>query len=154
MNELTSKSLKPEWRLEDGAIILRMARIAPKTSKVRITCAMLEKEANAHVRLFYSRRASAKGLTVYDFIRLQAKAEGINYEILTAGTQYRLYYRQRQQVLIKTADRFPHLTSTQLGRLFHRDHTSILTALGRTASAKRKQSAKKERLAIEKVIEA
>lgn len=40
-------------------------------------------------------------------------------------------YAARRAAIIAVASEFPKLSSTQLGRLFRRDYTTILYALGR-----------------------
>lgn len=128
---------KPQWTLTRGAIILTMPVVASSSVFPAPTHQLIADEPNAHVRAYCSREAEREGLTPVQFVRLQAKAEGINYGIQISMDYQRKFYPHRKAVIMKTVERFPHLTSPQLGRLFHRDHTSILWTLGRTARAKR-----------------
>ena len=138
MNELSSKTIKPEWRLAHGVFFVRLPHTAPPVSRDRLTAAMVRNEPNAHVRLYWRRQALKIGLTPTQYVKLEAKAQGINYDILTSRSHPMVYYRQRKTVLLKTMRRFRKLSTPQLGFLFHRHHTSILYTLGRTGTAKRK----------------
>lgn len=152
----TSEARKPKWTLTREAIILRMpvAKVSepamdegcghdghtlpvkPRVKK-RVKPIKIASEPIAHVLAY---RAQRDGTTPYKFVRLQAEAEGISYQTLISKRFLDLA-PLRQAVVRKTAERFPHLTSPQLGRLFGRDHTAILYTLGRTARAKRRLEA-------------
>jgi chromosomal replication initiation ATPase DnaA len=101
---------------------------------------MVRNEPNAHVRLYWRRKAQQRGLSPMQFVKLEAKAQGINYDILVSRSHPMVYYRQRKTVLLKTMRRFRKLSTPQLGTLFNRHHTSILYSLGRTGTAKRRKA--------------
>lgn len=141
MNELTAKSIKPEWIIARGVILLRMPRREPQNAKVHLTARMVRNEPNAHVRAYWRQKTREPRLTPLEYVRREAKAQGINYDILTSRRHRIIYYRQRKTVLLRTMRRYPNLSTPQLGSLFQRHWTSILYSLGRTGTAKRRRQA-------------
>ncbi|NTF54897.1 hypothetical protein G6L12_08315 [Agrobacterium rhizogenes] len=96
---------------------------------------------DAHVDDWISWLEMRNAMTPAQFVRSQAKAEGLTYEELRASTHFKLYYEQRKAVLLKTAAAYPHLSSSQLGKLFNRHWTTILHHLGKTAASKLRKGA-------------
>ncbi len=138
MNELVSSTIKPEWRLERGAIFLRLPRTPPAYSTEDVSVEIARRDVDSHVRLYWRLKARQPGISPRRFVQFEARAQGIDYEMLISREHLRAFYRQRKTVLLKLMRRFPRLTTMQLGALLHRHHTSILNMLVRTATAKQR----------------
>lgn len=65
------------------------------------------------------------------FARLCARYEGVPWETLIEADPFRLHYAERFIVINRVAAAYQHLSSTQLGRIFNRNHCTILFNLGR-----------------------
>ena len=59
-----------------------------------------------------------------------AKANLMSYRELKGGHSAR-EYRARKAAILRVHEQYPSLSSTQLGLVFGRHHTSILYAMGR-----------------------
>lgn len=67
-----------------------------------------------------------------------ARAHGLTYADLVGPRTLRRIVVARWEAMRAVLEHSPHLSSTHIGRLFNRDHTSVLYALGRTAAARRR----------------
>ena len=69
-----------------------------------------------------------------------AREHRVPLDYLYGPQRYRWIKDARYAAIRTVAAEFPRWSSTQLGRLFGRDHTTILHALGRTAKAAGRRS--------------
>lgn len=77
-----------------------------------------------------------------EFVTASAFLEGLTYEQLCSKGGNRGVIDFKHSLIRKTNERYPHLSSTDLGKLFHRNHTHILYCLGRLATGKSGHSQK------------
>jgi hypothetical protein len=64
----------------------------------------------------------------------RCRQEGIKLAVLRSAKRHRILVEFRHKLVKEVAERYPHLSSPQIGRLFNRDHSSILSILGRLRS--------------------
>lgn len=74
---------------------------------------------------FYARPSAAA------IIKLVALRHGVGYYDIIGRNNRREVTRARHQAVKLVVSHCPSLSSTQVGRIFHRDHSSILYILGR-----------------------
>lgn len=92
--------------------------------------------ATDHIKAFRLHQfAKSEELTPVQFARLCARYEGLVWDALVAPDPHRIHYAARFIVINRVANAFPHLSSTQLGRIFNRNHCTILFNLGRLTRA-------------------
>lgn len=72
-----------------------------------------------------------------NIVRDVADRYGMDERQIYGNRRDRHTFGARREAIHKVSEAFPNLSSTQLGKLFNRDHTSILNALGRTSKSKR-----------------
>lgn len=91
----------------------------------------IEREpADAHVEAFREHQAQAGTLPPAAFIRRRCKELSIPVEDMTGRKRARALIAARHQLIFDIRTGYPHLTMTQIGRLFGgMDHTSVLFAL-------------------------
>ncbi|NTJ46886.1 hypothetical protein G6K93_07650 [Agrobacterium rhizogenes] len=120
-----------------AALILAVADASPRSPM----WSRRDISFDAHVDDWISWLEMRNAMTPAQFVRSQARAEGLSYEELRSSTHFKLYYEQRKAVLLKTEAAYPHLSSSQLGKLFNRHWTTILHHLGKTAASKLRKGA-------------
>lgn len=95
-------------------------------------------DANHHVGAWEAwNRLQEASIRPPEFVRLHCRLAEIDQGLLLRP-RYRRLHVFRRWLVRETHARYPRLSSTQLGHLFNRDHTTILYLLGTTASAKRR----------------
>lgn len=110
-----------------------------KSKKPKFVLLQVRPNADSHV-IAWKRCQELQSPTILagDYIRLSCKIRGIDPAIFLSSCRKRHLVIYRKELVKEVAVRYPHLSSTQLGRLFRRDHTTILYLLGRTKTAKRR----------------
>ncbi len=78
--------------------------------------------------------AREETLSALEFGKICAKYEGVRWEEITATDINRVYTRARYMIINRVAEAFPHMSSTRLGKIFKRNHVTILFNLGRIPS--------------------
>lgn len=107
--------------------------------KARVLFLHVRPLADEHIKEWgWHKELQRPNLLAHDFIRIRCKLEGIDPHLFLSKSRKRYLVTLRKVLVPEVKARYPHLTSPQMGRLFHRDHTSILYLLGRTQSAKRR----------------
>lgn len=93
---------------------------------------MIEQEPRAHVDLWGKYQAALRDpRPAHQFAKTRCLAYGITFEAFQSRSRNRVLAHKRRDIIIETHQAFPHLSSTQLGQLANKDHTTVLHMLGR-----------------------
>jgi hypothetical protein len=71
-----------------------------------------------------------------EFVRLWCRIEGIDHALLLSPKRTRVLCRARTALAQALVSRYPRLSTTKIGQLLNREHTSVLYFMGRTKRAK------------------
>jgi hypothetical protein len=122
------------------AIRMRLGK-SPKPKPIKI-----KKPAFMHVRHDADQHVKAWGwwqelqrpdLMVKNYIRLRCLISGIDHDVFMSRCRNRKIAVFRRILMREVKALHPSYSSTKIGRLFNRDHTTVLHALGTTSKAKR-----------------
>ena len=96
--------------------------------------------ADAHVRAWWAHMtASVSGAPVRDYVRARCSQLGVPYTDVIGVCRTKAIVTARHKLIIEVRERYPHLSSVQIGRVFGKDHSSIIhcfaKAEGRIKSA-------------------
>lgn len=84
---------------------------------------------SAHVDDWY-RRDIEFGNRPAAYMRKRAPELGVTYDQIIASSRCKkAVWQARQRLIVEVKEAFPRLSLPQLGRLFHRDHTTIMYTL-------------------------
>jgi hypothetical protein len=100
------------------------------------TVAVREREEpDAHIRTWEAWLvAPDHSILPRGYILGRCRQEGVKLSTLRSAKRHRSLVEFRHKLIKEVAERYPHLSSPQLGRLFNRDHSSILSVLGHLRS--------------------
>jgi hypothetical protein len=91
---------------------------------------------SAHVDDWY-RHNIEFGTRPAAYMRKRAPELGVTYDLIIANSRCKKsVWQARQQLIVEVRENFPRLSLPQLGRLFHRDHSTILYTLRKMEAAK------------------
>ena len=114
---------------------------APKPSR-RSVLIHVRPDADHHVLAWHRwQKMYAQGTMPAEFIRLACEVRGYDRSIIMGCRRSRSIVMARYELIRMTAERYPKLSSTKLGKVFNRDHTVVLYALHQDGRA-RKNTAK------------
>lgn len=92
----------------------------------------LRKDASAHVDAYRAwQKMRAETLNPVRFIKLGCEAHGVPYDVMVSNDKSKSVWAVRKALICMVSQRFPKLSISHIGRLFNRDHSSIVSALGR-----------------------
>ena len=86
------------------------------------------------------------------FIKAKCAEHGLTYEEMTAKNQHDRSVETRNAIIKATAAEYPDMLVSRLARLFKRNHSTILYALGRSQKKKASMAAINRRDARAKVL--
>ena len=93
---------------------------------------MIEREPRLHVNLWIEYQSSSQDpRPAHRFVKMRCLHHGITFKDFQSPSRKRVLAHKRRDIIIETHEAFPHLSSTQLGQLANKDHTSVLHMLGR-----------------------
>lgn len=99
---------------------------------IQPTRVMIEREPKAHVDLWAEYQVARRDpRPAHQFAKMRCLAHGITFEAFQSRSRNRVLAHKRRDIIIETHQAFPHLSSTQLGQLANKDHTTVLHMLGR-----------------------
>lgn len=117
----------------EGAVVVRFT---PPVRPWAPAVAVREREEpNEHVRTWEAWLvAPDHSVLPRGYIIGRCRQDGIKLSTLRSAKRHRSLVEFRHKLIKEVAERYPHLSSPQLGRLFNRDHSSILSVLGHLRS--------------------
>lgn len=93
---------------------------------------MIEREPRAHVDRWGEYQSSCRDpRPAHGFVKMRCLHYGITFKEFQSPSRNRVLAHKRRDIIIETNEAFPHLSSTQLGQLANKDHTTVLHMLGR-----------------------
>lgn len=96
-------------------------------------------DADCHVRAYgWWQELHRPGLGACDYIKLRCKLSGIDHALLRGPCRRHDVLDLRRTLVHELVEKYPHLSSVQIGRLMNRHHTSILSLLGRIKATRRR----------------
>ena len=96
------------------------------------TAQMLKNEPRHHMAAWASYLDALKEISpARRFVKMQCFVHGVTYKEVCSDRRPRYLTRAREQIIISTHEAYPDLSTTQLGNLINKDHTSVLNYLGR-----------------------
>lgn len=104
--------------------------------KRKFRCVIKSMTDEERADLNYKRGAPNSKMTGRQIAEMVAANGGITFEILVGKSRQKAVVSIRNQAIRTVKKLKPDFSSTQLGLIFNRDHTSILYVLGRTNRGK------------------
>ncbi|MCZ7488197.1 helix-turn-helix domain-containing protein [Rhizobium rhizogenes] len=93
---------------------------------------MVEREPRSHVNLWDEYESARRDpRPAHRFAKMRCIHYGITFKQFQSPSRNRVLAHTRRDIIIETHEAFPHLSSTQLGQLANKDHTTVLHMLGR-----------------------
>lgn len=136
MNMHVAETGKLPTQAQIIAIQMRLgknAKAAPIERRKRFV--HVRDDADYHVGAWQAwQRICDPMVTPVGFIKAKCRIAGVSYDDLMC-LQFRRFKWLRKPLMHEVAERFPRLTCTQIGHLFNRHHTTVLSALGRRRHA-------------------
>lgn len=133
------------------AIRMRLGKNAKPEKVVKHKLLWIRPEPVEHLKAWAAWKITqADHLLPMDYIRAMCTIHGVTLEQLHRRNGRRHMVATRQEIILSTADRYPQFSSTKLGQLFKRDHTTILYCLWK---GRGKTCRYKSKLTMQDVIE-
>lgn len=89
-------------------------------------------DANEHVRDYRLHMLNRREiLTPLDYVKMRCLQERVAFELLIGTARQQGIVEFRWALCVEVKERWPHLSSPQMGKIFNRDHTTILWAMRR-----------------------
>lgn len=82
---------------------------------------------DSHVMAFYE----WKGNPPLAYLKRRCRETGASYDEIVGKGRTRAIVKLRQKLICEVSVRFPHLSRPHIGRMFNRDHSTIIHALNR-----------------------
>lgn len=139
------QAANPQYYAEMVALYKAARPAMPSTKPVAIRTGVQDRQIFLHVRPDANHHVKAwehwqklynPNIIPSDFVRLWCGAFGVNREALLSSSRTRELCRARVKIAKDLVARYPGTSTTKLGKLLNRDHTSVLYFLGKTKRAK------------------
>lgn len=90
----------------------------------------------AHLAGFKHWQAALRARTPRQFRNHACKAFGLNLDVLLSANRTERVYHVRKTLIEIVHERYPHLSYPEIAKLFNREHTTIVSTLGRKGKGK------------------
>lgn len=135
MNMHITETAKLPTQAQIIAIQMRLGKNAKPEKPVKHKLLWIRPEPVEHIKAWEAWQTTQNERTrPMEYIKAMCVINGVTLEQIhrRRGTQYMVSVRDL--IIQSTAERYPRLSSTKLGQLFKRDHTSILWCLWKIRS--------------------
>lgn len=111
---------------EREKIAKRRAADARRQRERRARLRRIKEKKTAHVKIQKRIEAAAEAHNMRDVIRKWEKIYGLEHGTLASEIRKKLVVECRQQAIAECYTSFPDKSLNQIGRMFERDHTTVL----------------------------